>query len=54
MMLKLKMDQMGGDNRQLTKQVMGLVGDTVFALIVGVLCLFVLAGVVGAIWNLIA
>ena len=45
---------MGGDNRQLTKQVMGLVGDTVFALIVGVLCLFVLAGVVGAIWNLIA
>lgn len=48
------MDQMRGDNRQLTKQVLGLLGDTIFALIVGVLCLFVLGGVVGAIWNLIA
>ena len=54
MMLKSKMDQMRGDNRQLTKQVLGLLGDTIFALIVGVLCLFVLGGVVGAIWNLIA
>ena len=54
MMLKLKMDQMRGDNRQLTKQVVGLLGDTIFALIIGVLSLFVLAGVVGAIWNLIA
>jgi len=54
MMLKLKTDQMRGDNKQLTKQVLGLLGDTIFALIVGVLCLFVLAGVVGAIWNLIA
>jgi hypothetical protein len=53
-MLKLKMDQMGGDNKRLAKQVVGLVADTVFALIVGVLCLFVLGGVVGAIWNLIA
>jgi len=53
-MLKLKTDQMGGDNRQLGKQVLGLLGDTIFALIVGVLCLFVLGGVVGAIWNLIA
>jgi len=54
MMLKSKMDQMGGDNKRLAKQVVGLVADTVFALIVGVLCLFVLGGVVGAIWNLIA
>jgi hypothetical protein len=53
-MLKSKMDQMGGDNKRLAKQVVGLVADTVFALIVGVLCLFVLGGVVGAIWNLIA
>jgi len=53
-MLKLKMDQMRGDNRQLSKQVLGLLGDTIFALIIGVLCLFVLGGVVGAIWNLIA
>ena len=54
MMLKLKMDQMRDDNRQLTRQVAGLLGDTVFALIVGVLCLFVLGGVVSAIWSLIA
>ena len=53
-MLKLKTDQMGGDNKQLAKQVLGLLGDTIFALIVGVLCLFVLGGVVGAIWNLFA
>ena len=54
MMLKLKMDQMRGDNKQLTKQVVGLFGDTVFALILGMLCLFVLGGVVSAIWSLIA
>ena len=45
---------MGGDNKQLTKQVVGLVGDTIFALIAGVLCLFILGGVVSAIWSLIA
>ena len=45
---------MSGDNRQLTRQVLGLLGDTIVALIVGVLCLFILGGVVGAIWNLIA
>ena len=53
---------MRGDNkrnqqvssRQLTKQILGMLCDTIFALIVGVLCLFVLGGVVGAIWNLIA
>ena len=54
MMLKLKTDQMRGDNRQLAKQVAGLLGDTIFALIVGMLCLFVLGGVVSAIWSLIA
>ena len=45
---------MGDDDRQLTRQVLGLLGDTIVALIVGVLCLFILGGVVGAIWNLIA
>lgn len=45
---------MRGDNKQLTRQVLGLLGDTIVALIVGVLCLFILGGVVGAIWNLIA
>ena len=40
------MDQMRGDNRQLAKQILGMLGDTIFALIVGVLCLFVLGGVV--------
>ena len=54
MMLKLKMDQMRGDNRQLTKQVVGLLGDTIFALIIGMLCLVVLGGVVSALWSLIA
>tara|TARA_R110001592_G_scaffold283700_1_gene551715 strand:- start:199 stop:345 length:147 start_codon:yes stop_codon:yes gene_type:complete len=48
------MDQMRGDNKQLTKQVVGLLGDTLMALIIGVLSLVVLVGVVGAIWNLIA
>ncbi len=54
MMLKLKTDQMRDDNKQLVKQVAGLLGDTIFALIVGMLCLFVLGGVVSAIWSLIA
>ena len=53
MMLKLKTDQMGGDKIG-NKLVLGLIGDIIFALIVGVLCLFVLGGVVGAIWNLFA
>ena len=35
-------------SRQLAKQVVGLLGDTIFTLIVGVLCLFVLGGVVEA------
>ena len=47
------MDQMRGDNRQLTKQVVGLLGDTIFALIVGMLSLVVLGGVVSAIWGLL-
>ncbi len=41
-------------NKQLGKQVLGMLGDTVFALIVGVLCLFVLGGVVSAMWSIIA
>lgn len=45
---------MEGDNKQLSKQVVGLLGDTIFALIIGMLSLVVLVGVVGAIWNLIA
>ena len=45
---------MRGDNKQLTKQVLGMLGDTIFALIVGALCLFVLGGVVSLIWHLIA
>ena len=61
-MLKLKMDQMRGDNRQLTRretkrflrQILGLLGDTLVALVIGMLGLFVLGGIIGAIWNLIA
>lgn len=45
---------MSDDNRQLAKQVLGLLGNTIFALIVGVLCLVVLGGVVSAIWGLVA
>ena len=45
---------MSDDNRQLTRQVLGLLGDTIVALIVGVLCLVVLGGVVSAIWGLVA
>jgi hypothetical protein len=45
---------MSGDNKQLTRQVLGLLGDTIVALIVGVLCLVVLGGVVSAIWGLVA
>ena len=53
---------MRGDNkrnqqvssRQLAKQILGMLGDTIFALIVGVLCLFVSYGVISLIWHLIA
>ena len=45
---------MSDDNRQLAKQVLGMLGDTIFALIVGMLCLVVLGGVVSAIWGLVA
>jgi len=45
---------MSDDNRQLAKQVLGLLGNTIFALIVGMLSLVVLGGVVSAIWGLVA
>ena len=53
MMLKLKMDQMRGDNRQLTKQVVGLFGDTLMALVIGMLGLVALSGIVSSIWYII-
>lgn len=53
---------MRGDNRQLTRretkrfllQVLGVLGDVLVALVIGMLSLFVLGGIIGAIWNLIA
>ena len=45
---------MSDDNKQLTRQVLGLLGDTIVALIVGMLSLVVLGGVVSAIWGLLA
>jgi hypothetical protein len=42
------------DNKQLNKQVMGLLGDTIMALILGVVGLALLFGFVSMIWNLIA
>ena len=45
---------MSDDNKQLTRQVLGLLGNTIFALIVGMLSLVVLGGVVSAIWGLLA
>ena len=45
---------MRGDNKQLAKQILGMLGDTIFALLIGAACLFVLGGIIGAIWNLIA
>ena len=45
---------MSDDNRQLAKQVLGVLGGTIFALIIGMLCLVVLGGVVSAIWGLVA
>ena len=53
MMFGLKMDQMGDDNKQLSKQVVGLFGDTLFALTVGVVCLFIFGAVVAVIWDLV-
>jgi len=44
---------MSDDNKQLAKQVLGLLGNTIFALIVGMLSLVVLGGVVSAIWGLL-
>ena len=41
------------DNRQLVKQVAGLFGDTLFALLAGVVCLFVLGTSVAVIWELV-
>ena len=45
---------MRDNNKQLTKQVLGLMGDTMMALIIGMLGLMALGGIVGVIWNLIA
>tara|TARA_B110000967_G_scaffold173696_1_gene185488 strand:+ start:296 stop:433 length:138 start_codon:yes stop_codon:yes gene_type:complete len=45
---------MSDDNRQLTRQVLGLLGNTIFALIVGLLSVVALGGVVSAIWGLVA
>ncbi len=44
---------MSDDNKQLAKQVLGMLGDTIFALIVGMLSLVALGGVVSAIWGLL-
>jgi len=53
MMLKLKMGQMGDDNKQLGKQVAGLFGDVLFGLIVGVVGLFIFGAVVSIIWDVV-
>ncbi len=53
MMLKLKTDQMRGDNKQLGKQVVRIFGDTVMALIIGMLGLVALFGIVSSIWYII-
>ena len=44
---------MGDDNKQLSKQVAGLFGDTLFALIVSVGGLFIFGAVVSIIWDLV-
>jgi len=41
------------NNKQLAKQVAGLFGDTLFALIVGVVCLFIFGTVIAIIWDLV-
>jgi len=53
MMLKLKMDRMGDDNRQLNKQVAGLFGDVLFGLVAGMVGLFIFGAVVGIIWDVV-
>jgi hypothetical protein len=53
-MLKLKMDQMRDDNKQLYKQIGSMFGDLVMALVVGMLGVVALFGIVSAIWSLIA
>ena len=45
---------MSEDNKQLTRQVLGLLGDTIVALIVGVLGIVLLGIIAGAIWSLVA
>ena len=44
---------MGEDNRQLNRQVAGLFGNVVFALIVGAVCLFIFGTVFALIWDLV-
>jgi len=44
---------MGDDNKQLGRQVAGLFGDTLFALIIGVVGLFIFGTVVSIIWDLV-
>lgn len=45
---------MRDDNKQLYKQVAGMFGDLVMALVIGLLGVVALFGIVSAIWNLIA
>ena len=47
------MGRVGDDNRQLVKQVVGLFGDTLFALIVGVVGLFIFGTLVSIIWDVV-
>lgn len=47
------MGRVGDDNRQLVKQVVGLFGDTLFALVVGVVCLFVFGTATAVIWEMV-
>ena len=44
---------MRGDNRQLTKQGVGVFGDTLMALVIGMLGLVALFGIVSSIWYII-
>ena len=41
------------DNKQLGKQVAGLFGDTLFALVAGVVGLFIFGAVVSIIWDVV-
>ena len=47
------MDRMGDDSRQDNKPMAVIVGDTIFALIAGVVGLFVLGAVVAVIWDIV-